>query len=117
MSYSLLFHPKFGSSRQRNVWFWDKDAWATTLAHQDDDAKVDYSFIDFLASGETVSSATYEDSGITTSAKSIATPVVTFTITGIGETKLTIATSASRNETVRFRTYLAEGHGVHDYND
>lgn len=110
MSSSTIFEPGFGNSRQRNRWWRDEDgAWATTVHDSDEDVLVNWSLIDYLASAETVSSAAYDDSGVTTSGKSVSSPVVIFTITGIGETKVTATLSTGREHVGRFRIYQESG--------
>lgn len=119
MSSSLLFIPGFGDSRQRNRFWRDVDGTlSTSVTDSDEDIRVILDLTDYLASGETVSSAAYEDSGITSSSKSVSTPQVLFTITGIGETKVTITLSTGREHIERVRTYLAQSNTRRrDYGD
>jgi hypothetical protein len=118
VSSSTVILGGFGTTTQRNRWSRDlDDAFATTLKNRNDDVKVTIDLTDYLASAETVSSVVYTDSGATTSAKSVSSPSVIFTITGIGETEVAITLSTGRRVTQIFRTYLAEGKNVHDYND
>lgn len=70
---------------------------------EDDEMKVTWPLTDWLESGETVSSAAYDDSGVTTSNKSVTSPNVVFTVTGLGETTVTITTSNSRTYDRTFR--------------
>lgn len=101
-----LFQPGFGASQQRNRWWRDQDgAWATTTPDEREPVLVKWSLIDALDTGVTVSSAAYEDSGSATSGKSVATPVVNFTMTGYGETKVTLTLSAGGPLVMRFRVY------------
>ncbi len=116
MSSSQVFGGGFGNSRQRSRWWPDTDgALATTLMKETDDLRVVWDLTDYLASAETVSSAAYADSGVTTSSKSVATPQVIFTITRIGETEVQATLSTGRVVTQVFRTYLAGGVRAKDY--
>ncbi len=110
MSSALIFEQGFGNSRQRPRWYSDEDgAYATVVHDAAEDLKVTWDLTDYLASGETVSSATYADSGAVTSSKSVSSPQVIFTITGIGETKVTVALSTGRELVRRWRVYEASG--------
>lgn len=96
-------------------YFRHEDGLATTKA-KDDDIQVRWDLTDYLAASETVSSAAYSDSGVTTSGKSVSTPVVIFTVTGLGYTTVTATTSNSR--TVEQKFYFldkAGGSGPTDY--
>lgn len=114
MSSSLIFEPGFGNSRQRNRWYWDGDAWATSVTDETEDIKITWDLTDYLAGSETVSSAAYADSGVVTSSKSVSSPQVIFTATGIGETKVTATLSTGREHVTRFRIYSASA-GPKDY--
>lgn len=109
MSSSIVFEPGFGNSRQRGRWFWDGDAWATSVPDATDDLKVTWDLTDYLAGSETVSSAAYADSGLVTSSKSVSTPQILFTVTGVGETKVTATLSTGRTHVSKWRVYLADG--------
>lgn len=117
MSSTLIFEPGFGNSRQRNRWWRDEDgAWATSVYDETEDIRVVWDLTDYLASAETVSSAAYEDNGITTSSKSVSTPQVIFTATGIGETKITATLSTGREAVRTFRVYQETGRSL-DYGE
>ncbi len=110
MSSSIIFAPGFGTSRQNPRWQPDvDDVPFAVLNKETDDLAVVFDLTDHLASAETVSSAAYADSGITTSSKSVATPQVLFSVTGVGETEVAVTLSTGRVVTQRFRTYLAQG--------
>lgn len=97
MSSSTVFAPL-----ERNRYFGYQDGQATTKAI-DDDVVLRWDLTDYLASGETVSSAVWADSGVTSSAKSVATPVVIGTVTGLGYATITATLSTGR--TVESRWY------------
>ena len=82
---------------------------------QDDELQVTLDFTDYLASGETVSSAAYVDSGVTTSSKSVATPQVLFTVTKTGYTKVTVTLSSNRTVEKIVRFYDQGGPKAVDY--
>jgi hypothetical protein len=82
---------------ERTRFFEHLDGIGTVIA-EDDDVQVNWNLGDFLASGETVSSAAYEDSGVTTSGKSVSSPTVTFTVTGWGYTTVTATLSTGRTK-------------------
>lgn len=116
MSSSQVFARGHGASRQANRWQLEDDgALATTLSKSTDDVKVAWDLTYYLASAETVSSAAYADSGAVTSSKSVATPQVLFTITGIGETEVQATLSTGRVVTQVWRTYAATGTRSRDY--
>ena len=84
------------------------DGLATTKA-QDDELQVRWDLTDHLASAETVSSAAYVDSGVTTSSKSVATPVIIFTVAGLGYTTVTATLSTGRTVEQRFFFLAKDG--------
>ena len=97
MSSSTVFAPL-----ERSRYFAYRDGMATTIA-KDDDTVLRWDLTNYLASGQTVSSATWVDSGVTSSSKSVATPVVIGTVTGHGYT--TITATLSSGETVESKWY------------
>jgi hypothetical protein len=116
MSSTLHFLPGFGNSRQRDRFWVDSDgALATTIAKSTDDIKEVLDLTDYLASGETVSSAAYSDRGITTSSKSVSTPQVLFTMTGYGDTEVQVTLSTGRVVTQLYRIYPMDGTMPRDY--
>ena len=101
---------------RRNPWFQDKDGAQARVKASADEVQVIWDLTDHLASGETVSSAAYADSGITTSSKSVATPRITFTATGLGETVVTATLSTGRTVERTYRFFGPSGAtGPSDY--
>jgi hypothetical protein len=110
MSSSTVFAPL-----ERSRYFQHLDGIATTKA-KDDDVVFNWNLTDYLASAETVSSAVWVASGVTVSSKSVATPVVIGTVTGLGYTTITATLSSGR--TVDLTVYFldaAGGGGPSDY--
>jgi hypothetical protein len=106
MTVQTIFQPGFGQSQQRNRWWRDRDgAWATTTPDIAMPVHVPWTVIDVLESGVTVSSVAYEDRGAVSSSKSLATPVITFTLTGYGDCKVTATLSAGGPIVQLFRIY------------
>ena len=99
---------------ERSRYFPYRDGMATTKADADEVVLI-VDWTDELASGETVSSASYADSGVTTSGKSVATPLTTCTVTKLGYTTITITTSASRTRERRFYYLPRSGTYPTDY--
>jgi hypothetical protein len=90
MSSSTVFAPL-----ERTRYFEHMDGRATTKA-KDDDVVLRWDLTDYLASAETVSSATWVDHGVTSSGKSVSSPVVIGTVTGHGYTVITATLSSGR---------------------
>src|SRR3990167_9583328 len=99
---------------ERTRWFRDREGVLSTSKHRDDIVQVIIDMTDQLGS-DTVSSVAYTDSGLTTSAKSVASPLITFNITGIGETLLVVTLSNSRELNIKVRGYDVEGTRSADY--
>mgnify|MGYP001590501062 CR=1 FL=1 len=93
---------------ERTRYFPFRDGIATTKA-VDDEIQLVLDWTDELASGETVSSAAYVDSGVTTSSKSVATPLTTCTVNKTGYTTVTVTLSTGR--TRERRVYFISPHG------
>lgn len=98
-----------GPQRGNNELFDYKDGKGLILVHENDDRQINWNLTDWLASGETVSSASYADSGASTSGKSVSSPTITFTITKYGYTRVTATLSTGRNIT-RYYYTLAPNH-------
>ncbi len=98
MSSSTVFSPL-----ERTRYFAYEDGIATTKA-EDDDIVHRWDLTDYLASAETVSSAVWVESGPTVSSKSVSTPVVIGTVTGLGYVTITATLSSGRTveQTVYF---------------
>lgn len=90
MSSSTVFAPT-----ERARYFDYQDGKATTKA-QADDIVLRWDLTDYLASAETVSSAAWAEHGVTVSSKSVASPVVTGTVTGLGYVVVTATLSSGR---------------------
>lgn len=86
-------------------WFRDYDGAIATTKRNDELVKVTLDWTDLLASGETVSSAAYTDSGVTRSSTSVSTPQTITSVTGLGEFKIVMTSSASRTPEVVIRFY------------
>ena len=99
----------------RNRWFADSDGAMATTGREDEHVPCIIDWSGLLLSGETVSSVAYVDSGVTRSSTSLATPVTTDYITGIGETEITVTTSASRKLQKVVRIYGESNQPVQDY--
>ena len=82
-------------ARGSNRYFKYRDGYATTKAY-DDEVQLRWDLTDELASSETVSSASYADVGVTTSAKSVSTPVIICTVAKLGYTTITATLSTGR---------------------
>lgn len=103
MSSSTFFEPL-----ERAQAFKDLDGETAYVKAELDDIRIVWDLTDYLASGETVSSAAYEESGATASSKSVATPQIIFTATGLGEIKVTATLSTGRTKERFFRFYPKE---------
>jgi hypothetical protein len=104
----------FNFPLERERWFRDRDGVLSTSKHKDDIVRVLLDLTDSLGS-DTISSVTYTDSGLTTSAKSSTTTTITFDITNIGETLLVVTLSNSREINFKVRGYDIEGAKSLDY--
>ena len=110
MSSSTVYEPL-----RRTRHFTDRDGVLSFSKAEDDELRVVLDFTDYLASGETVSSAAYADSGVTTSSKSVSTPQVIFTATGTGYTTVTVTLSTNRTVEKVVRFYNSSGTKALDY--
>ena len=115
MSSSIVFDPGFGDSRQAPRWWHDTDGAFATVARDDEAIKVTWDLTDYLASGETVSSAAYVDEGTVTSSRSVSSPQILFTMTGNGETEVTATLSTGRIRQAVFRICEPAGSPTRDY--
>jgi hypothetical protein len=99
---------------ERSRYFKYLDGLATSKA-LNDDVQFRWDLTDYLASAETVSSATWTASGVTVSSTSVSTPVVIGTVTGLGY--VTITATLSTGRTVDLKVYyLDSGNSpVQDY--
>lgn len=81
---------------ERNHYFADADGIISTEKYQDEILQLVLDWSNELATGETISSAAYVDSGITTSGKSTTSTTTTCTVTGVGSTEITVTLSTGR---------------------
>lgn len=100
---------------ERTRYFRDRDGVLATSKRYDEIVQLVLDWTDQLASGETVSSVAYEDSGVTRSSTSNTTTTSTTSVTGTGETEITVTTSAARKLQAVVRFYGAEGVRAGDY--
>jgi hypothetical protein len=98
-------------------WFRDQDGAFATTKRSDETVQVTLDWTDRLASGETLSTATYQDSGVTRSGVSVSSPNTIATVLGLGEFEVTVTTSASRvlQQVVRFYDSRGGAGGPRDY--
>ena len=99
MSSATVFMPL-----ERSRYFRDTDGALATTKRQDEIVQLVINWTDYLASGETVSSVAYVDSGVTRSSSSATTTTSTTSVTGVGETEVTATLSTGRvlQQVVRF---------------
>lgn len=112
MSSSTIIHP--GPLRGHSRYFEYEDGLATTKADADE-LRVIWDLTDYLTGAETVSSATYADHGAVTSSKTVVTPQILFTVTGLGYTTVTATLSTSRTVEQKFYFLGRDGSGATDY--
>lgn len=98
-----------------NRWFEDLDQAMATTMREDEIIPCVINWGNLLASGETIASVAYTDSGLTRSGTALASPETTDNITGIGETEITCTTSTGRKLQKIVRTYSETGHRRLDY--
>ena len=106
MSSSTVFAPL-----ERTRYFKHLDGHAFTKA-MNDEIPLRWDLTDYLsryASVPTVSSAAWVDHGITSSSKSVSTPVVIGTVTGLGYTVITA--TLSNGDTVEATFYFLDSSG------
>jgi len=75
--------------------FRDRDGVLSYSKHEDDVMQVDIELSPQIGS-DTISSVTYADSGVTTSSRSNTSTKITFNVTGIGYTEITVNLTNSR---------------------
>jgi hypothetical protein len=103
------------SPLRRAVWFDDGDGVLATTKREDEVTPWSHDWTNDLASGETVASAAYADSGVTRTNEALASNVTSADVTGIGEFEVTVTTSTSRKFQRVFRYYSSEGISASDY--
>lgn len=81
---------------ERTRWFRNRDGKLSTSKRFDEIVGLSLDFTDQLASGETVSSVATVPHGVTLSGASLATPVWTANVTGVGYFEWTATLSTGR---------------------
>jgi hypothetical protein len=81
---------------ERTRWYRDKDGNLSTSKRFDEIVGLSLDFTDHLASAETVSSVSTVPHGVTISGASLATPVWTANVTGVGYLEWTATLSTGR---------------------
>lgn len=99
---------------RRRVFFRDFDGLETAEKRYDEIVSYPVDFTDWLDSGETISSVSWDFSGVTDEGSSNTTTTITMLVSGLGEVEAEITTSASRKLEVKYRFRSAETH-VEDY--
>jgi hypothetical protein len=100
---------------ERNRWFRDRDGILSTTKREDEIVGMTIDWSRQLASGETISSVAYEDSGVTRTGTSATTTTTVDNVTGIGETEVTVTLSTGRKLQELVRFYDREGARAGDY--
>lgn len=95
--------------------FTDDGGVESYTAREDEIRGWSHDWTDELASGETVSSAAYVDSGVTRSSVTLATPITSCNVTGLGEFEVTVTLSTGRSLQKIVRFYADDGHRSEDY--
>lgn len=98
----------------RNPWYRNKDGVLETTKRYDEIESGRFDFTNLLASGETVSSVSWDQDGVTISSSVLATPVVTWLVAGAGYATLKATLSTGRKLEQRMR-WLATDATSGDY--
>jgi hypothetical protein len=100
---------------ERSRYFVDRDGYLSTSKREDEKTTLVLDWTDQLASGESVSSVAYVDSGVTSSGAALTSPNSTIVVTGVGEVEVTATLSTGRilQRVVRF--YDSAGARAMDY--
>lgn len=90
-----------GNAKGRRRFFRDVDGYLTAEKRYDEIVNYELDFSDDLVSGETISSQSWDASGVTISNEAISSPNgtdtgITFTVTGTGTAEVTVTTSSSQ---------------------
>jgi hypothetical protein len=93
----------------RTPYFRDRDDVLATTKRSDEIVTLSLDWTDQLETAETVSSIAYSASGPTTSSPTLATPVSTVTVTGVGELTVTATLSTGRKLERVVRYYEPDG--------
>lgn len=100
---------------KRQPWFVGHDGVPTTVKMYDDKLTYTFDLTDLLASGETVSSATWTSNGPTLTSASVSSPQHSITVEGSGEADVVVATSASRELNFTYRWQAQDAAPLKDY--
>ena len=74
--------PTLRSKVERNPYFLDRDNEQSYAQNSDESSVHDFNYTNELGGNETVTASAWDESGVTTSDKSLATPVATVKVTG-----------------------------------
>ena len=110
MSSSTFYQPTV-----RSRWFKDRDGIVSTSKRSDEIIGVVINWAPQLATGETISSVAYEDSGVTRTGVSNSTTTSTCNVTGIGYFIVTATLSTGRKLQDVRRFYDVCGANPEDY--
>ena len=99
----------------RNRWFVDQDGAFATPKRLDEIIAWSHDWTDALASGETISSAAYVDSGTTRTNVTAVSPITAADVAGVGEFEVTVTLSTGRKLQRVFRFYDYGGSATSDY--
>lgn len=94
---------------ERTRYFTDRDGELATSKRNDEIIQLSLDFTDQLATSETVSSVATVASGVTLSSASLATPVWTANVAGVGEVEVTATLSTGRKLQRVVRFYGTDG--------
>ena len=101
---------------ERSRWFRNERNELSITKHPNEIIRLTLDWGDMaLASGETVSTAAYTDSGVTRTLSSVSGNTTIATFEGTGYTEINITTSASRELIQRVNFYPIDGRIVGDY--
>lgn len=100
---------------RRTEHFFDDERILSYSKDKDDDMQLTWNFKEWLASGETISSVTYDEHGVTVSGSSVSSPSITFTVNGVGSLEVSLESSASRTKVIPVRFYAPGDIRTSDY--
>jgi hypothetical protein len=103
--------------REQTRFFIDNDGALAAVKDNDEVIAVSLDYSNLLDSGETISTSTWTDDGLTTSTRANTTTATSCLAARLGDTKNTVVTSTGRTLVHYVRFYAAEGlPRRHDYN-
>jgi len=100
----------------RTTSFEDTDGVTSFSKREEDEREIIFDWSNFLV-GDTISSVTYEDQGVTTSSTSNTTTATTMTVTGIGAVQVEITMASGRTAKKEFRFYDSQGGSMRRLSD